>query len=252
MELRVKIPSQLIELTGEQLRFVSSLFQERISEPEFLAKAALYLSGLKLLVYRDPESDGARWYKHGTLKRPFLVTAEIIAQISERCRFLLTPGEVKPLPWIRLARARHYRLYNACFDEYLMAENFYFAYTETKDPVHLDNLISVLYRRPWERWDASRIQGRSKKFRSVDAAVKNTVFMWYIGFRSYIPQRCPALFSGEKSAEPFKPRNYINGMIHQLSNGDITLKAQLLEQPAMDALDELEQRAIEFNRITKK
>lgn len=251
MELRIKLPNSLIELTPKQLRFVSSLFQEKISETEFLTKAALYLSGLKLLGYRDPEPDGARWYRHGTLKKPFLVTAEIIAQISERCRFLLTPG-VKPLPWIRMARARHYRLYNACFDEYLMAENYYFAYTQTQDTAHLDNLISVLYRRPWERWDASRIQSRARKFRRVDAAVKNTVFMWYIGFRTYIPQRCPALFSGEKSNEPFKPRNYINGMIHQLSNGDITMKSQLLKQPALDALDELEQRAIEFNRITKK
>jgi hypothetical protein len=162
------------------------------------------------------------------------------------------PGEVNPLPWIKLARARHYRLYNASFEEYLMAENYYFAFVETKDPVHLDNLISVLYRRPWHRWDASLIQSRAKIFRVVNGAVKNTVFMWYIGFRSYIPVRCPSLFSGEKSDRPFKPRDYINSMIHQLTNGDITIKQQLLKLPAMDALDELEQRAVEYKMITKK
>lgn len=252
MELRIKLPKALIELTPKQLRFVSSLFQEGISETEFLTKAALYLAGLKLIVCRDPEQDGARWYSHGSLKIHFLLTAELISQMAERCRFLLSPGEIKPIPWIRMAKARHYRLYNASFEEYLMAENYYFAFTSTKDPAHLDNLISVLYRRPWHRWDASKIQSRAKVFRNVDAAVKNSVFMWYIGFRSYIPQRCPALFSGEKSGETFNPRNYINGMVHQLCNSDITLKKQLLKQAALDAMDELEQRAIEYNRITKK
>lgn len=252
MELRIKLPKKLIELTPKQLRFVSKLFLSNISEPEFLAKAALYLAGLKLQSFRDPEPDGARWYRHGSLKKPFILTNEVIAQMAERCRFLLQPDEVKPLPWIRMARSRHYRLYNATFDEYLMAENFYFAFTQTKDPAHLDNLIAVLYRHPWHQWNSSRIQTRAKIFRSVHPAVKNTVFMWYIGFRTYIPKRCPNLFSGEKSARQFQPREYINGMIHQLSNGDITLKKQLLRQPAMDALDELEQRAIEYNQINKK
>jgi hypothetical protein len=252
MELRMKLPGRMIELTAKQFKFIACLFQMKLTETEFLSQAALFLAGLKLISYRDPEPDGARWFSHGMLKKPFLLTPETIAQMAEKCRFLLQPGEVKPLPRIKLSRARHYRLYNACFEEYLMAENYYFAYTETKDPVHLDNLIAVLYRRPWERWNASRIQTRAKIFRSVDAAVKNSVFMWYVGFRSYIPVRCPSLFSGEKSNRPFKPRDYINGMVHQLSNGDITIKQQLMKQPAMDALDELEQRAVEYNLITKK
>jgi hypothetical protein len=252
MELRIKLPRKLIELTPKQLLFVSSLFQQGISEPEFLAKAFLYLSGLRLLVHRDPDPDGARWYSHGTLKKPFLMTADLLSQSAERCRFLFEPGEIKPLPWIRMARARHYRLYNASFDEYLMAENFYFAYTTTKEIRHLDNLIAVLYRRPWQRWNSGKIQPRAKAFSSLSPAVKNTVFMWYIGFRSYLPERCPTLFSGKKSGRAFHPREYINGMIHQLSNGDITIKKQLLKLPALDALDELEQRALEYELQTKK
>lgn len=235
-----------------QLRFVSLLFQNGISEAEFLAKAFMYLAGLKLMASREPDPDGARWYRHGTLKKPFLMTAELVTLMAEKCRFLFSPGEIKPLPWIRMAKARHYRLYNASFEEYLMAENYYFAYTETKNQAHLDNLIAVLYRRPWHRWNSSRIQERAKIFRHVNPEVKNCVFMWYIGFRNYIPERCPSLFSGKKSSGSFKPRTYINGMIHQLSNGDITLKKKLLSLPALDALDELEQRALEIELQTKK
>jgi len=78
------------------------------------------------------------------------------------------------------------------------------------------------------------------------------VFMWYIGFRSYVPKRCKALFSvkGSTGGRPFNPREYINGMIHTLSNGDITIKDKLLSRPCWDALDELEQRALEHQSIS--
>jgi hypothetical protein len=252
MELRVKLPSNFIELNPKQLRFVSWLFRIGYSEADFLTHAALFFSGLRLLSFKDPEPDGARWFKHDSLEKPFLLEPEIVAQMAGKCKFLLDPGEIKPIPWIRMAKARHYRLYNASFDEYLMAENYYFAYTMTKDPVHIDNLISVLYRRPWHRWNATRIQKRARIFQDVDFGVKYTVFMWYAGFRNYLPRRCPALYSGEKSSGAFNPRDYINSIIHQLSNGDITIKKTLLRQPALDALDELEQRAVAFNLVTKK
>ena len=173
--------------------------------------------------------------------------------MAKQCRFLLEPAELHPLRWIRFARARHFRLYNATFDEYLMAENYYFAFIETKKPEHLDNLVAVLYRLPWHRWNANKIRGRGLWFRHADPAEKNSVFMWYTGFRAYVPKRCPHLFSGGgKKAEAFNPRNYINGMVHQLTNGDITLKNKLLKQPCWDALDELEQRAIEADSLNQK
>lgn len=251
MELRLTLPVKMIELGRSQLIFVSWLFLSGISETEFLVKAFLNLSGLKLITTKAPARDGARWYRHSFLKAPVLITPEDITVMTDKCRFLLLPDEIKPLPWIRLAKARHYRLYNATFEEYLMAENYYFAFCETKDPQHLDNLISVLYRRPWKRWNASKINQRSRIFLKVDPAIKNSVFMWYIGFRSYVPKRCKSLFSGKKSSRAFSPRNYINGMVHQLTNGDITVKQTLLKQPVWDALDELEQRAFEAEEMTK-
>ena len=109
--------------------------------------------------------------------------------------------------------------------------------------------MAVLYRRPWQRWNSGKIQTRAKQFAKVDPAVKNSVFMWYVGFRALVPKRCPKLFSGKKSSAAFNVRNYINGMVHQLSGGNITLNNQLLKQPVWSALDELEQRAIDAERM---
>lgn len=242
--LRLKIPTATVQLKPNQLRFISLLLLMGYSESEFLVKAFLFLSGLKVFE-RQPAADGARWYKCRKRKKPIIIETHIIHMMSEKCRYLLEAGEVKPIRWINFAYARHYRLYNATFEEYLMAENFYFAFLETKDDAHLDNLISVLYRRPCHRWNSKKIQKRARQFRRVDPAVKNSVFMWYVGFRSLVPKRCPNLFSGGKASADFSIRNYINGMIHQLSGGNITLNKQLLKQPVWDALDELEQRALD-------
>lgn len=251
-ELRLIIPERLADLDGQQIRYISGLYLQGYPENEFLLKAFLFLTGLKLVTWRKPEKDGSRWYKHRSMQDPVLISPDLMAGMINRCRFLLVPGELVPVRWIRMARARHYRLLNATFDEYLMAENYYFAYVETKQEKHLDNLISVLYRCPWQRYQAHKIQSRAKRFRSVPAEVKTSVLMWYVGFRSYVVQRCPALFSGKKSNRPFTVRGYINGMIHQLSNGDITIKQKLLRSPLWDALDEMDQRAIDMEAIQKQ
>lgn len=258
--LRLNIPTTLLNLTQAQLIFVSRLFLMGYSEPEFLVKAFLYLSGLKLqssnqqqlspLTKGDERSGGGNAkFKHRSIRKSFRFDTDLLSTMAEKCRFLLDAGEIKPIRWINFARARHYRLYNATFDEYLMAENYYFAFLETRNDQHLNNLISVLYRRPWHWYNSGKIQKRATQFEKVDPAVKNSVFMWYVGFRALVPKRCPKLFSGKKPSAEFSIRNYINGMVHQLSGGNITLNKQLLKQPLWSALDELEQRALDATKL---
>lgn len=251
MELRINIPKRLDQLKSGELLYISRLYLQNYPETEFLVKALLYLTGLRLSVEIKSEP-GSYYCSHPDYKKPFILDAEQLAGMKNAVNFLLKPDEIHPLPCIGMAKSCHFRLYDASFEQYLMAENFYFAYIKTQNTEHLDNLISCLYRRPWHKWDAEKIQSRAKQFRNIDMAIKNTVFIWYVGFRSYVPQRCKHLFSGKKSQKPFNIREYINGMIHQLNNGNITIKDKLLRQSCWDALDELEQRAIDFEMANSK
>jgi hypothetical protein len=238
--IRLYIPKSTAEITAPQLRFISGLFLQGYPETEFFTKAFLFLSGLKL--YRKQENEAV--FKHKSVKEPFVLSDFVLTEFVNKCRFLVEPGEFNPIKWINLRRARHYRLYNATLEEYLMAENYWFAYTETKKGEHLVNLTSVLYRAPWQKWDPEKIQSRARSFTGTSPETLNSVFMWYSGFRWYVTQRCKTLFSGKPSLRAFNVREYINGMVHQLNNGDITLNEKLLKQPLWFALDELEQRAI--------
>jgi len=243
IELKIELPKQTIDLNNNELLFISRLFLQQYVISEFITKAFLFLSGLKHFA-GNAAGDGAHWYKHKSIKQPFLIDIDVMTELVKNCQFLTEPGEFRPLRKIAGARARHYRLYNASFEEYLMAENYYFAFTETRKDEHLHNLISVLYRPWWQRWDASKIKTRAKRFSTTRPEVANTVLMWYSGVRWCITKRCKTLFSGKPSGSAFDAREYINGLVHQLNNGDITLNEKLLKQPLWSALDELEQRAV--------
>ena len=241
--VKLYMPTSFSELTKKQLLYISQLFLSQYSQSEFLLKAFLFLTGLKLL-NKPPAANGARWFK-SKKRKPFLIDIDVLHTLTQNCTFLFSASEVQPVKWIKGSRALNFRLYNATLDQYLMAENYFFAFAETKDEQHLDNLISVLYRHPWQRWNANKIQKRAKKFKSVSPEVKNAVFIWYIGFRGFVPRRCPSLFTSKGSSGSPNVRRYINGIIHQLTGGDITRKKHLLQQTVWDALDELEQRAFQ-------
>lgn len=243
MELKLNIPLEYSHLTPGQIRFVSALFLQKYPETEFLLKAFLFLTGLRADIRPKTDSDGP-YFVHESLEKPFIIDEDVLAGLVKKCQFLTKPGEIHPVKWIGLARARHYRLYNATFEEYLMAENYYFAYTETQNRAHLLNLISVLYRKPWQKWNSAKIQQRAAAFANLEPETANAVFMWYTGFRWYVSKRCKKLFSGKPSTKAFDARSYINGLVHLLNNGDITLNKKLYQQPLWFALDELEQRAI--------
>lgn len=253
-EIRLNIPQKMIDLNADQLLYISDLFASGYTEREFLTKAFIFLTEIRIVPYLTPPNPDDVVLTHKK-SEPFIMTAEQLALLSEKCRFLLTPDEVKPIKkFNRFAFARHYRLYNTNFEEYLMAENYYFAFTHTQDVEHLDNLISVLYRYPWQRWNSEKIQKRSQKFANLSPEEKYSVFLWYAGFRNYVSKRCKTLFSnkGGGSDTAFNPRNYINGMIHQLTNADVTARSKLLKTPTMAALDELEQRAIEAEKTEEQ
>lgn len=260
-KLQLYIPTRWSQLNSKQLLFMANLYVWNHGEADFLTKAFLFLSGLKItakdlspLQRGTSEAEGvnAHFYTHPTMPHPVAIDDELMAIMTDKCRYLLQIGEITPVKWIGLARARHPRLYNATFEEYLMAENYYFAYVKTREQQHLNNLAAVLYRRPWHRWDAEKIQQRALQFKNIPDDVRNSVFMWYVGFRGYIAQRCPTLFSaGGKSAGNIDVRNYINSLVHTLNGGDITRTDTLMRQPMWYALDEMEQRAREADELSR-
>lgn len=239
--LKLQIPRSWVELNNSQLLFVAGIISNIRGKYDLLIPALMEFTGLR--VYKEGDRmEESGWYTHPSMKNPFILDNEQLAVMADRLEYLMDIKECHPIRWIRMARARHFRLYNASFEEYLLAENYFFAYSKTYQVQHLENMMAVLYRSPLEKFSAGKVEKRAKKFRKVSIEKKNAMFIWYVGFRSYVRRRCPNLFS-DAGKGGVDVRQYVNGIIHTLNNGDITLTEKLMVQPAWSALDELEQRA---------
>lgn len=239
-ELRLHIPRSWSEISEDHLVAISEMLMMVRNKYDLLVPALMIFSGIRH--HTGEKVDGARWFTHPSVNHPFILDNDQLAIMANKLEYLTEISECRPIRWIRGTRARHHRMYNACFEEYLMAENYFFAYNKTKQVQYLEQLMAILYRYPWQRWSSNLINKRSHKFRKVSDGKKYAALVWYIGFRSYVQKRCKNLFSGS-SGSTQNIRDYINGVIHTLNNGDITITDRMLRQPCWYALDELEQRA---------
>lgn len=246
-----KIPKSWIELSPGQLLFVAKLFLSEFAQIRYKFLTHVFLKFAKLKVLK--ERDGKQFYKLRG-EKPFTLTSSMMRELAGKLSYLLAEvTEIKPLRKIRRAKACNYRLYKTKFIRFLMAENFYIAFSETKEKQHLNCLVATLYNRPGRAFDDKLIKRRSRYYRFVGITKKYTVYLWYSGFRWYVAKECPEIFSsGSGSAGPVKIKEHIMGMIRGLSDGDVTKNDNVLQVDTWDALYELNAKAKHIREIKSK
>ena len=250
-EVRLNTPLSWSELSNKQKLYIASLQLTYSKGPDLLVRSFLFCTGLKKIVDAEPVTEAAErehWYRYKKSK-PFLIPDTVILEAASKMNYLLRePINYTPLPRIRRAKPLHYRLYNAIFEQYLMAENFFMAFTKTDDVAHLNCLCVVLHTRHFQKWDSSLIKKRSKYFTKVSMAEKTTVYTWYISFRNYVASECPNLQKPSSNGEEPKMKEMVRGMVRMLNKGDIKGNETIYKAPVWDALYELEAQAEEYEK----
>jgi hypothetical protein len=250
MDINLTIPTKWIELSNRQLKFVSRLFHSDFSREKnkFLAHAFLYFSGLK--VYNGKKI-GAHLVKKKGGKKFFIKTA-FIAYGSSRLEWLLKEvGEIHPLKRILFSKPCSYRLYDTKFRQFLSAENWYEAFSQTKNVKYLNRLVATLYHSPGQSFNENKVVRRSWKYKFAGFETKYTVYLWYSGFRGYVGRECPDIF-GSGSGGNVNIKDYIMGLIRGLTDGDVTKNESVQEAATWDALYELNAKAKQAREITTK
>ena len=244
--INLNTPTSWIELNNKQLKFVSKLFMSEFAsiQSRFLTHALIFFTKIKIkqvnsLSYR------LKVPKHLS----FQISTSLLLSITNLLQWLLDEvTEIKPLRSIAFAKPVHYRLHNTNFEVFLAAENYYIAFEQTKDTVHLNNLIACLYYLPLQKFNEKKIVKRGKYFSFVPIHVKYTVFLWYSGFRYLVSNKCPDLFhSNKKSSNQAKLiiKDHILGLIRGLTEGDVTKTNNIYKTDTWTALYELDAKAKE-------
>ncbi len=255
MERRIDItlPKQYIEIKPKQLKVIALLFISGISAVEFKLKAFLCFSGFKVLEQKPGTPENIQVFTGRKLK-PFILDLLTITELSNKTQFLLDGiKELKPLPFIRYHQVCHYRLYNAKFRQYFTAENFFTAYTTTKERFFLQCLAASLYTLPWQKFNDRKIKKRARRFNKTPEHILYTVYLWFCGFHTYLNLQYPYLYSGGPSgSDDIDMKKFYDNVILSLSDGDITKEAAILDSPTHSALAKLNHNAMINEKMKKK
>jgi len=243
--VNISLPANWIDLTNSQLLFVAKLFHSEFAslKSQFLTHAFVFFSGARII--GDPYLDMhlVKFKKQKVVQMP----VSLVISIANKLDWLLSDvTELKPLKRILFASAVNYRMYNTCFEQFLTAENYYIAYSETNDIKYLNMLVASVYSLPFQTFNAKKIKSRSKWFSFVSQYKKYTVFLWYTGFRTQISNEFDDLFTVSKkkgSPIPVKIKSHIMSFVRGLTEGDVTKTDSVYKSDTWTALFELNEKA---------
>ncbi|MGI4833271.1 MAG: hypothetical protein ACRYFK_07400 [Janthinobacterium lividum] len=249
-----KVPGTWNELTGKRLlRLLPEVYAP--ARPDRQLRLLARLSGYPLPLLAGLELD--------VLAQLLPLTDWLASE-----RHLLTK---QPLPTLQLRRGGptfhgpRDSFRNLLFGEFIFADTFFVLYCLRGRAEHLDQLLATLYRparagaspadADWNgdlrhAFNEHHLDTRAPLMARVPAAERLAVLTWYRGCRTQLAQEFPDVFEAAEQDTP-KPTSAPDWsrVLRKLSGGAFGPVAQTAGQPARLVLAELQDAALEYNRL---
>jgi len=225
--LKLTIPQDWNDLTKRNIKFISKLWFDwtsNIEEYKQLEHAnktkeakALNFKILKQCTKLFMNLTNVdRWWRW---RLQYLFWKQTDTQLNQCIKDLLFIREDINLtknnfPYLCLLTQKWYAPINGFSDfkaaEYAFADSCFLRYWETKEISHLNNLISILYRKKEknnnpssldytgsfrEKFNRYNIEARSKKLWCISLATKTAILLWYLGSRKAYQKKFPLIFT---------------------------------------------------------
>ena len=243
MNVDLKVPSCWERLSQKQLKYVYSLLAQGYSYPEIKAYCLIRWSGLKI------KHRFASGFICELGKLEFYLLAQQVAQATSALDWI---EEISFSP-VRLEKIGKFKAVAADFDgvpfeKYLICDNLYQGYLETKNEEMLDDMGVFLY------------QSRHKI--TLTPMQRINVFYWFVSLKSYFARCYRHLFKPMVSADSNMIKSEqskyemlqdaINAQIRALTKGDVTKEYEVLQLDTRRALTELNTQAKEYEEMNRK
>ena len=242
--IEIKLPSSWMDIPGDRINQLAGLLRNPDSSTGFLVKAFLLLSGIRPLIKPSVIIDEVRqyWFRMG--KSKFLLSNLQLMGAAMKLSHILDIKRIPVTKWKGSSfwfRPPVYGLYRMTVQEYLNCENHFAAYSSVGDEKHLLQLALNLWIPRWFTWNASR------RILKLNPEIKSAIGLFYIGSRAYLAENFPNLF--KPTDEGTDESGDITQLIRALNNGDVTRNDAILKVQLWDALKQLEDMAIQAERI---
>lgn len=157
-------------------------------------------------------------------------------------------------------------LTNILFEEYIFCETYYQNYIKTNKESDLDMLIAVMYRKKdatadkisthfrgdlREPFNSFLIEANAKKLKSLNAAEKKAIYLFYYGCRSYIIKKFDIVFNSKKetAADNVSTFESMMKLVNALSQNDVTKNEQVRKSMLYEVLITLQEIALQNKRL---
>jgi hypothetical protein len=265
------IPANWNELTKQQLVRIAGLMGDRMPEYDFKLKAFFILTGWKItrthVFIGKKKANIAVWQFVELVKNvEFLLTEH--EKKEEKVIFIQSKLHKNCISAIRRRLRNYYgpsdRLFNLTFGEYIVADNYYSKFVESRDGEFLDKLTATLYRRKdpeycpesslyrgdiREPFNSHTVEARAKKFKTLDADLKNAVMLFFQGCKHHISTVFSEIFT---STGGTPSRFGAMSLVDALTNGDVTKSETVRNQYLWDVLVHLDNTARTHRELKEK
>lgn len=281
------LPSNWNDFTVEQFMRVAELSINILPVGEFRLKLFLTITGLRVSPKPEITINGEQCFylNHGKT-REYLVSSSELAAICSTLDFMFISTKNKSgdelllidcqmyiqlLPTIKVGKELWYgpasALSNILFAEWIHTETAYNHYNKTRKHQFIDRLIATLYRpglpqgyqnmEPTgddrEKFNDALLDKYTRMVSGIDPVVKNAIFMWYEGCRSFIVKKFPDVFAqkkpSKKQMDVFESFLYL---VNALTNNDVTKTEQVRQSYMMEVMVTLNALAMQLNELEEK
>ena len=240
------VPTSWRDLTPQQLRMVFRLMWLYWQYPDWedRVKMAALLQFCHIEVV--DHTDGGWLCREQTKGREFLLDSELLPSMLSKVDWVVQTDSID----VRIGRvgdcvAVDFELRELMFGDYIMCDNYYQAFLQTKDDRHLLSMARLLYRVP---------EGREL---FIEPDVLMGVFLWFNGAKRVLSQAFPHFLkpagSGGGNVTMEGLRDSARAQIRSLTKGDVTKQDYILNKTdTWTALGELDALAMEAEEIKRK
>jgi hypothetical protein len=243
-ELYLTVPEGWHQVTEKQLEYVARLLYHKMPEPEFLSRCFMRFSGLSLLQRSPVIIDEIPHYCFTHNKKRHYIDVDTFTDLTHKLDWILRDvGLFKNPAKIGSYIGCNYKLYGVSFEEFLIADQMYIAYSSTSKEEFINKLIAICYRKPNETWDEGKqLAIRTIRFENIPMRQKYMIYLWFTGLKAWIIGKYPYVFSSSGKGIPVSPNEAVLSTLAALNGGDITKNPEIKRTEAHEALDMLNRK----------
>lgn len=231
-EIHLQAPRGWREITATQLLDIAKMYDEQLPEEEFLVRCLIALTGIVPIEKKvGVEASELLFYYSTPEGEEFSLTAAETASLAGQLRWVIDGVDLcKPPENIAGLQPVNARLFGVTLDEYLLADQLYGAYSQSKNIDTLNRFAAVFYRKNAAEWDERNYRRYCGAMVAVPKHAKTAVYIWFTGVKKWLQQKYPYLFSGADGGESSlpEPDEHILRLLTALNGGDVTKNRDIL------------------------